>query len=105
MRNLENQLKAQLTRRREEHQLRARRIVRPIDAVHVEADGRRLVNFASNNYLGLSHHPQVVAAARNAAAKYGAGSGAAPLISGYTDLHRAAETALARWKCTEDAVL
>src|SRR5213075_1115215 len=101
MRELEKQLQA----RRENHQLRARRVVRPVDAVHVEIDGRRFVNFASNNYLGLTHHPHVIAAAREAAGKYGAGSGVAPLISGYTAIHRDAEQTIAKWKRTEDAVL
>src|SRR5438105_548167 len=85
--------------------LRRRRAVRVLDATHVEIEGRRLVNFASNNYLGLTHHPKIVAAARQAIVEYGFGSGAAPLVSGYTELHAAAERAIAAWKGTEDAVL
>jgi 8-amino-7-oxononanoate synthase len=87
------------------HLLRRRRSVRVLDAAHLEIDGRRYVNFASNNYLGLTHHPKVVAAAREAIGNGGFGSGAAPLITGYTDRHAAAERAIAEWKGTEDAVL
>ncbi len=85
--------------------LRTRRVVRPIDAVHVEIDGKLCTNFCSNNYLGLTHHPRVIEATRTAAAKYGAGSGASALISGYTTAHAAAELAVARWKGTESALL
>ena len=63
---IEHQLRQSLARRAADGLLRARRIVRVIDAVHVEIDGKRLVNFASNNYLGLTHHPRVIAAARGA---------------------------------------
>jgi 8-amino-7-oxononanoate synthase len=85
--------------------LRTRRVVRPIDAVHVEIDGKLCTNFCSNDYLGLTHHPRVIEATRAATAKYGAGSGASGLISGYTTAHEAAESAVARWKGTESAVL
>jgi 8-amino-7-oxononanoate synthase len=84
---------------------RRRQIMRPLDAAHVEIDGRRLVNFASNNYLGLTHHPAMIDAVCKSAARDGAGSGAAALISGYTPAHASAETTLARWKGVEAAVL
>lgn len=84
---------------------RRRQIVQPIDSTHVEIAGRRFVNFASNNYLGLTHHPVVLQAARNAMESCGFGSGAAALISGYAPAHASAEAALARWKRTESAVL
>src|SRR5690349_18943809 len=87
------------------NRLRRRRAVRVLDATHVQIEGRLLVNFASNNYLGLTHHPKVLAAARDAITNSGFGSGAAPLVSGYTDLHAAAERGIANWKGTEDAVL
>jgi 8-amino-7-oxononanoate synthase len=87
------------------HRLRRRRAVRALDAVHVEIDGKPCVNFASNNYLGLTHHPRVIAAARAALESSGVGSGAAPLVSGYTETHAAAERAIAAWKGTDDAVL
>jgi 8-amino-7-oxononanoate synthase len=96
---------AELDRLRESHLLRGRRPLRPIDATHVELDGRRVVNFASNNYLGLTHHPRVIEAVRIATERYGAGAGAAGLVTGYTDAHASAEHALASWKGTEAAVL
>ncbi|MGC4031451.1 MAG: 8-amino-7-oxononanoate synthase [Tepidisphaeraceae bacterium] len=82
--------------------LRRRVVYQPTGPVTVELVGRELVNFASNNYLGLTHHPRLLAAAKNAVA---VGSGAAGLISGHTDAHAAAERAIADWKSTEAAVL
>jgi 8-amino-7-oxononanoate synthase len=79
--------------------------VHVVDAVHVDLNGRRYVNFASNNYLGLTHHPAIMAAATEATQDAGAGSGAAALISGYTDRHASAERTFASWKGTESSVL
>jgi 8-amino-7-oxononanoate synthase len=95
----------QLAQLHEAHRFRRRQIARPIDATRVVVGGHTLVNFASNDYLGLAHHPRVMAAFSRAAADYGVGSGAAPLITGYTDAHAAAEETLARWKSTQRAVL
>jgi 8-amino-7-oxononanoate synthase len=91
--------------RRGHYTLRKRRAVRILDSTHVEIGGRRLVNFSSNNYLGLTHHPKVIAAFENAARKYGVGSGAAALVTGHSDLHASAEAAIAKWKGTESAVM
>jgi 8-amino-7-oxononanoate synthase len=84
---------------------RQRRIITPIDATHVFCEGLEYVNFASNNYLGLTHHPQVVAAAERSLRESGAGSGASPLITGHTSAHALAEGHIAKWKGTQAAVL
>jgi 8-amino-7-oxononanoate synthase len=68
-------------------------------------DGRSVVSFASNDYLGLSQHPAVVAAAHAALDRWGAGSGAARLIVGSRPVHAALEAELAAWKSSEAAVL
>ena len=64
-----------------------------------------VVSFASNDYLGLTQHPAVVAAAHEALDRWGAGSGSARLIVGSRPVHGDLERALARWKGTERAVL
>jgi 8-amino-7-oxononanoate synthase len=103
---LSDLISRELSRRRDADLLRQRRICRPIDSTHVrDQDGRVLTVFASNDYLGLTHHPKVIAAARGAMETHGVGSGAAGLIIGYTDLHVEAEEKIARWKGTEAAVL
>jgi 8-amino-7-oxononanoate synthase len=68
-------------------------------------DDREVVSFASNDYLGLSQHPAVVAAAHDALARWGAGAGAARLIVGSRPIHHELELALAEWKACEAAVL
>jgi 8-amino-7-oxononanoate synthase len=69
------------------------------------ADGRTVVSFASNDYLGLSGHRVVRAAATDAISRWGTGSGSARLIVGDRPVHRALEAELAAWKGTEAAVL
>jgi 8-amino-7-oxononanoate synthase len=68
-------------------------------------DGRAVVAFASNDYLGLTQHPQVIAAAHAAIDRWGTGAGAARLIVGSRPVHSELEAALADWKETEAAVL
>jgi 8-amino-7-oxononanoate synthase len=68
-------------------------------------DGVEVVSFASNDYLGLTRHPAVVAAAHRALDRWGTGSGAARLIVGSRPVHSELERALAAWKGTERAVL
>lgn len=68
-------------------------------------DGRAVVSFASNDYLGLTRHPAVVAAAHAALDRWGTGSGSARLIVGSRPIHTELEHTLAEWKGTEAAVL
>ena len=68
-------------------------------------NGRRVLCLASNNYLGLAAHPEVVEAAAEAAGRYGAGAGSARLITGGNVLHDELETRLAAFKGTEAALL
>jgi 8-amino-7-oxononanoate synthase len=71
----------------------------------VELDGNEVLLLCSNNYLGLSDHPRVRAAAAEAAERYGAGAGASRLISGSMSLHVELERRLAAFKGTESALL
>jgi 8-amino-7-oxononanoate synthase len=68
-------------------------------------DGRAVVSFASNDYLGLTQHPAVVAAAHAALDRWGTGSGSARLIAGSRPVHHELERALADWKGAEAAVV
>jgi 8-amino-7-oxononanoate synthase len=84
------------------------RAVREFDAAGPEGiltDGRRVVSFASNDYLGLTQHPAVKAAARDAIARWGAGSGASRLIVGSRPVHHQLENDLADWKQEERALV
>ena len=66
---------------------------------------QNVVSFASNDYLGLTTHPTVVAAAHEALDRWGAGSGASRLVTGSRPVHHDLEAALAEWKCAESAVV
>jgi 8-amino-7-oxononanoate synthase len=74
---------------------RARCSVESSSQGHMVVDGRRLLTFNSNDYLGLASHPQVVEALREGASLYGAGSGASHLISGHSQAHDRLEELLA----------
>ncbi|MDQ6617173.1 MAG: 8-amino-7-oxononanoate synthase [Actinomycetota bacterium] len=93
-------------------QIRARdqwRGLRTFDAAGPEGrlgpDGGPVVSFASNDYLGLSAHPDVVAAARQALERWGTGSSSSRLVVGTRPVHVELEAALAEWKGTEAALL
>jgi 8-amino-7-oxononanoate synthase len=68
-------------------------------------DGQEVVNFSSNNYLGLANHPALREAAKDAIDRYGCGSGASRLISGNMTLHEELEAKLAQLKGTESALV
>ena len=85
-----------------------RRRLREVESrsgTRLTVEGRQLICFSSNDYLGLAHHPRVVAAAREALDHWGWGAGASRLVSGHTELHRALETRLAAFKRTEAALV
>ena len=68
-------------------------------------DGLEVISFASNDYLGLSHHPTVIAAAHDALDRWGAGATSARLIVGSRPVHTELEQELAGWKSCESALL
>ncbi len=68
-------------------------------------DGRDVINLASNNYLGLAAHPRMKRAASEAAARYGAGSGAVRTIAGTMSLHTELERRFAAFKGAEAAIM
>jgi 8-amino-7-oxononanoate synthase len=87
----------------ERAQLRRTPAVTARTGIWVERDGRRLLSFSCNDYLNLSQHPQVIAAAIDATKRYGVGAGASRLITGNHPLYAELETRLARLKGTEAA--
>ena len=71
----------------------------------VQVAGRILLNLSSNDYLGLSQDPRLIAAAREAAARWGVGAGASRLVVGHLALHEEVDARLAAFKGTEAAVI
>jgi len=89
--------------RLEQAQLRRVPVVTARAGIWAERDGRRLLSFSCNDYLNLSQHPDVVAAAIDAMKRYGVGAGASRLVTGNHPLYAELETRLARFKGTEAA--
>ncbi|HEV2161443.1 MAG TPA: 8-amino-7-oxononanoate synthase [Stellaceae bacterium] len=99
-----DQFAAQKLRDLEARQLRRSLIdTARTDGIHVLRNGRRLVSFSCNDYLNLSHHPQVKAAASAALERHGTGAGASRLVTGNHPLFAALESRLARLKGSEAA--
>jgi glycine C-acetyltransferase len=63
------------------------RTVSSAQGAWLQIEGRKVLNFCSNNYLGLANHPRLVEAAKDAIDRYGVGPGAVRIISGTNDLH------------------
>ncbi|QFY44998.1 8-amino-7-oxononanoate synthase [Candidatus Methylospira mobilis] len=103
---LNNRLAIRLAEIKRQGLYRSRRIATATGgAAEVFSDGRRLINFSSNDYLGLAQHPEVVAAMVRGAQRWGAGSGASHLVSGHGGAHQALEEALADYTGRERALL
>jgi 8-amino-7-oxononanoate synthase len=81
------------------------RTVAAVDGACIVVDGARLLNFASNDYLGLAQHPALTEALVRAAQQWGVGAGAAHLLGGHRAEHAALEEKLARWTGRERALL
>ena len=85
-----------------------KRVCRPSfrhDGVCVERDGRDMISFSCNDYLGLSSHPRVIEAAAYAFKKYGAGAGASRLVTGECPIYAELEELLARFYGAEATVV
>jgi 8-amino-7-oxononanoate synthase len=86
---------AELDRLRRENLYRARRVLDGAQGVRPVVDGRRMLSFCSNDYLGLAAHPALADALREGASRFGVGSGAAHLVTGHSAAHRRLEEDLA----------
>lgn len=80
-------------------------IVSSQDAVIKLDSGKEVLNFCANNYLGLSNHPELIAAAKSSLDSYGYGMSSVRFICGTTDLHKVLEQKIADFFGTEDTIL
>ncbi|MBK9007187.1 MAG: glycine C-acetyltransferase [Anaerolineae bacterium] len=80
------------------------RTIGSAQGARIIVDGKDVLNFCSNNYLGLANHPKLVEAAKEATKKYGVGPAAVRTIAGTTDLHVQLEQRLAKFKGAEDVI-
>lgn len=80
------------------------RTIGSAQGARIVVDGKDVLNFCSNNYLGLANHPRLIEAAKEATKKYGVGPAAVRTIAGTTDLHVDLEKRLAKFKGVEDVI-
>ncbi len=90
-------LQSALQQRQAQGLYRRRRILDGPQGRHITLDGQRLLNFCSNDYLGLASHPKLIESLQQAAQQYGVGSGSAHLVNGHSRAHHELEDALAEF--------
>ena len=105
-----SRLRAELTERMDEMRAtgvwKPERVLSSPQGTHVrDADGREILNFCANNYLGLADHPDLVAAARDAVDRWGYGMASVRFICGTQTIHRELEDRLSEFLGTEDTIL
>jgi 8-amino-7-oxononanoate synthase len=84
---------------------RSRRVITSPQGVSIKIDGKSVVNFSSNDYLGLANHPAVIESFKKAADEYGVGTGSAHLICGHTAIHHTLEQELAAFTGRDKALI
>lgn len=105
MSSFSERLESALAAVRARGQWRSLRPADPASPGRIGREGRELVDFSSNDYLGLARHPLLAERAGQWAARLGAGSGASRLVTGTMDAHLAVESRMAAFKGTEAALL
>lgn len=93
--NFSETLKQRLIQQKKNNLFRKRRMLDARHGIKVTTQKQELINFSSNDYLGLSNHPQIISAFKKAADQFGVGSSASPMISGRSYLHHKLEEKLA----------
>ncbi len=100
-----SQLSVNLEAIAEQGLYRSRRVIASPQGINLQIDNRSVINFCSNDYLGLANHAEVISAFKSAADKYGVGSGSAHLICGHSAAHHALEEELAAFTGRDRALL
>jgi 8-amino-7-oxononanoate synthase len=102
---MQDYLKNLLQQRQQAHLYRTRLIHDSPQTTVLTMNGRQILNFCSNDYLGLANHPQLKIALQRGVEKYGVGSGASHLVNGHTQAHHQLEQKLAEFTGRERALL
>ena len=103
--SISTRLEAERAFRAQAHLLRRTRLIEAREGIAVSIDGKPLRNFCSNDYLGLSQHPEVIASLQECAAWRGVGAGSSPLVCGQYREHQELEEAIAQWQGYPRALL
>lgn len=104
--NYKSHLETELTAIREAGLYKNERIITTAQGATIRvADGKEVLNFCANNYLGLSNNPELIAAAKNGLDTHGYGVSSVRFICGTQDLHKQLEASIAKFFGTEDTIL
>jgi glycine C-acetyltransferase len=99
-------LEEQLQSIRTQGLFKTERLLSTPQRAHIRtAEGREVLNFCANNYLGLADHPEVIEAARHALDRWGFGLASVRFICGTQEIHKELETAISRFHQTDDTIL
>ena len=98
-------IERELQKREKNNNLRQLNDIYPKDAVTIVKNGKTLINFSSNDYLGLSKHPKIIAVSQDYLTQYGTGATASRLVTGTYDIHQKLEEKLAKLCGKESALL
>ncbi|HVV96916.1 MAG TPA: glycine C-acetyltransferase [Rhodanobacteraceae bacterium] len=102
----QQRLETELESIREQGLYKSERVITtPQSSAIRTADGREVLNFCANNYLGLADHPDVIAAAKHALDTHGFGLASVRFICGTQDLHKTLEATISKFFGTDDAIL
>lgn len=103
---IDRQIREELDAIREAGLFKRERTITSPQAAEIDTvEGGHVLNFCANNYLGLSSHPKVIKAAKDAIDSHGFGMSSVRFICGTQDIHKELEVKIARWVGTEDAIL
>lgn len=103
--DFQKHLASELTAINEAGLYKNERLICSPQGAEIEVAGKKVLNFCANNYLGLSNHPALIEAAKNALDARGYGMSSVRFICGTQDMHRELEQAIARFFGTEDTIL
>lgn len=103
--NLINRIKAEVTEIEEAGLFKQERVISSVQSAHIIANGKPVLNFCANNYLGLSSHPKTIEAAHKAIDSRGYGLSSVRFICGTQDIHKELEQKISAFLGTEDTIL
>ncbi|MBS0909743.1 8-amino-7-oxononanoate synthase [Tatumella sp. JGM118] len=101
----QQRLSQELQQQQEAGLWRTRLPVTPLSGGRIRAGGKEFLHFSSNDYLGLSHHPEILSAWQQGLSQWGAGAGASGHVTGHTPAHQRLEYTLAGWLGFPRAIL
>jgi len=102
---LKSILKSEISNIREGGLYKEERVLESPQAAAITVNGHEVINFCANNYLGLSSHPAVIAAAHKALDEWGYGLSSVRFICGTQEIHKDLEHGIAKFLHTDDAIL